>query len=278
MMNLRNCQIEMDLSKSNANKNYDKASLSSGDCSFVEALHKKTAVPVPAPAKDPASANGDIAEIDDVQADNCYCPCCGKPATLLCTRCRTQRYCSKECQKSHWIKSHKRQCKSLEGRIIFVDLDQDFMEDLISNANGDTSQLQSSSPVPSSPSSMDGSIMISTTSRPREKATTTSTSSLLMDRKFAIKVQVALQGPADHPPMMCYNETRTFRYLIHTGNCTKSRLLEKIIRETGIMDGAKLYFNAKIILRQPLLQPTVSSSGSSKLAIYIDQQLGSLSW
>jgi hypothetical protein len=33
----------------------------------------------------------------------------------LCSRCKNACYCSKECQKSHWIAGHKRECIDLHG-------------------------------------------------------------------------------------------------------------------------------------------------------------------
>jgi hypothetical protein len=37
------------------------------------------------------------------------CDVCGAPSTLRCIRCKTARYCSKDCQKAAW-KEHKKQC------------------------------------------------------------------------------------------------------------------------------------------------------------------------
>ena len=38
------------------------------------------------------------------------CPACQAAALLLCSNCRTMRYCSKECQQEHW-KTHKEECR-----------------------------------------------------------------------------------------------------------------------------------------------------------------------
>ncbi|XP_078682526.1 palmitoyltransferase ZDHHC13-like [Branchiostoma floridae x Branchiostoma belcheri] len=44
----------------------------------------------------------------------CCNPTCGKPgyrSTLkLCGRCKLTRYCSRDCQKQHWLIGHKRSC------------------------------------------------------------------------------------------------------------------------------------------------------------------------
>ena len=37
---------------------------------------------------------------------------CTNPAPQICTGCKTARYCSKHCQKVHWIASHKTECRS----------------------------------------------------------------------------------------------------------------------------------------------------------------------
>jgi len=38
------------------------------------------------------------------------CACCGKAASLICSRCKRVKYCSKECQKKDWGPSHKAVC------------------------------------------------------------------------------------------------------------------------------------------------------------------------
>lgn len=54
------------------------------------------------------------------------CPCCGNDAKLICTQCRSQKYCSVACQKAHWIDGgHKKQCQSVEGRTVLVDVTEE---------------------------------------------------------------------------------------------------------------------------------------------------------
>jgi len=39
------------------------------------------------------------------------CPVCFTPGcTLMCAQCRTQKYCSRECQVHHWRLRHKKEC------------------------------------------------------------------------------------------------------------------------------------------------------------------------
>jgi hypothetical protein len=46
------------------------------------------------------------------------CAGCGKtgaPKHKLCARCNAARYCSKECQKAHWLGGHKAECAAAAG-------------------------------------------------------------------------------------------------------------------------------------------------------------------
>ncbi|XP_078665269.1 uncharacterized protein LOC144907779 [Branchiostoma floridae x Branchiostoma belcheri] len=44
----------------------------------------------------------------------CCNPTCGKPgyrSTLkLCAQCKLTRYCSRDCQRQHWLAGHKKSC------------------------------------------------------------------------------------------------------------------------------------------------------------------------
>lgn len=44
------------------------------------------------------------------------CANCGRPATAICTACKSVRYCNKECQLAH-RKSHKAECKRREQNL-----------------------------------------------------------------------------------------------------------------------------------------------------------------
>lgn len=147
------------------------------------------------------------------------CPSCGKEAKLLCTRCRLQKYCSQECQKLHWSTIHKRECQSIEGRTILVDVQDD---DPNNNSNAQQASLSSSS------------------------------SEALVDhvhgnQVFILKIQVALNSKIS--PMIAYDQSRSVYYMINATNCKKSQLLDHTIRTTGDVQGSKAYFNAKIRAR-----------------------------
>ncbi|KAE9587893.1 hypothetical protein Lal_00002786 [Lupinus albus] len=43
--------------------------------------------------------------------DDTFCAVCEKQGTKKCSRCKTVRYCSQECQHSHWRSGHKADCK-----------------------------------------------------------------------------------------------------------------------------------------------------------------------
>ncbi len=45
-----------------------------------------------------------------MDSKKCCTPACGVDATLICSGCRSVRYCSKDHQKAHWGE-HKLSCK-----------------------------------------------------------------------------------------------------------------------------------------------------------------------
>jgi len=63
------------------------------------------------------------------------CYSCGKEANMVCSMCKGRRYCSSECQNSHW-KKHKEECfdRNKFKRIV-VKLNREL---LIRHVNGNT--------------------------------------------------------------------------------------------------------------------------------------------
>ncbi|GLT58288.1 hypothetical protein SLA2020_311920 [Shorea laevis] len=39
------------------------------------------------------------------------CAACGNHGTKVCSRCKSVRYCSPECQRTHWNSGHRTECK-----------------------------------------------------------------------------------------------------------------------------------------------------------------------
>ncbi|MCL7026115.1 hypothetical protein MKW94_003246, partial [Papaver nudicaule] len=44
------------------------------------------------------------------------CSVCGNPANSRCSRCKSIRYCSRDCQIQHWRAGHKLECKEDSSR------------------------------------------------------------------------------------------------------------------------------------------------------------------
>lgn len=104
-----------------------QAAPSSLDSSVTVQESIEEAGPAKVTAQHAAGAFPDL-KANQIEANaelNTECPCCGKEAKLLCTRCRSLRYCSQVCQKAHWIDGHKEECISVEGRKIIVDIDDE---------------------------------------------------------------------------------------------------------------------------------------------------------
>jgi hypothetical protein len=54
-----------------------------------------------------------------------HCANCNKPgATKTCGKCKAQRYCSKECQSTHWKSGHKVECCKSKEDLMFLKSDQ----------------------------------------------------------------------------------------------------------------------------------------------------------
>lgn len=54
-----------------------------------------------------------------LNSDEPVCAVCASHATKKCSRCKGVRYCSTECQQSHWNSGHKKKCKSNSGANVF---------------------------------------------------------------------------------------------------------------------------------------------------------------
>lgn len=58
-----------------------------------------------------AAAMGKAKQQQPTIQNVCSATLCSANATLRCSRCKQQYYCSAKCQKTHW-KEHKAQCKA----------------------------------------------------------------------------------------------------------------------------------------------------------------------
>ena len=63
-----------------------------------------------ADAKARAEKNGQVTPLTSIRdVDGACAAACGKNGVQRCSRCKSVKYCSKECQKRHW-KFHKKVC------------------------------------------------------------------------------------------------------------------------------------------------------------------------
>lgn len=180
--------------------------------------------------------------------DENVCPGCGREATLNCSRCSKQKYCSRDCQKGHWP-MHRKICtpkkktassnETPSGRTASVNISQTGVPSgmhssifSLRNPTGSASVRNESNAAVSAPEGV-----------------------------FAIKIQVGMFGFSQ---MQVYNRTRSFQCSIFEGNCAQAREIDSIIRRNGEAGGLKGYFNATI--------------RDGKLVIFLDTLLGLLPW
>ena len=215
------------------------------------------------------------------------CAKCGRPGKrlLTCARCKTRKYCSKECQTADW-KEHKQTCAPPEedaaADIIAVDVNVDVYSEFAGPGmsfavwNADASL-----------SSDRGASKGSSTTVHRDMASRNA--NLPSENKlFVVKIQVPLEPgalgsqvtdafkvamgmrermqpstlPADIG-MMCYNQKRNLTMQITPSNCADAARLDRAVRTGGVAGGVKGYYNAyladgklNILAHKPLpLQP-----------------------
>ncbi len=48
--------------------------------------------------------------LESSKVDHCVKEECDGDAELMCSRCKSVRYCGKECQRWHWKNGHKLRC------------------------------------------------------------------------------------------------------------------------------------------------------------------------
>lgn len=61
-----------------------------------------------------------LAPVETTADSTCaFCgPCETKTFALLCGRCSSVKYCSKDCQRKHWKAGHKQECDDLMRKSI----------------------------------------------------------------------------------------------------------------------------------------------------------------
>lgn len=177
-------------------------------------------------------------EAEEPAPEKEVCAGCGASAgvkLLSCARCKTQRYCSKECQVACW-KVHKKVCVAPEDAhanlLMVVDLEVDVMASLglpgmhSWSINHDASTGNKKNFMVGGGKSKKGA--------PQD------------DGMFVVKIQVPLAGGASMG-LMCYNQKRNIHTYILTANCAGAQRLASIIRTGGVAGGMKGYFNAYTI-------------------------------
>ncbi|KAJ3484461.1 hypothetical protein NLI96_g5628 [Meripilus lineatus] len=176
------------------------------------------------------------------------CNSCGKEGVSLkqCGKCHSARYCSVECQRSHW-RTHKKTCKPFteENTVTlkpFYHAGAQIMStsDTIRNLMG----------IPTDP--------VPPKNKRADRAPSESTFSPSQPKSLIIKVQVPYSplgsgAPTSTAPLMVYNKKRDFACMIRMGdNPDGYRRVCQVVRDQGI-GGAKAYFAAELKSRNELV-------------------------
>jgi hypothetical protein len=134
---------------------------------------------------------------------------------MKCSKCKRVQYCSKECQKTHWKKVHKKECESLatDRKDCFV-LDRPTQSDMHT-------------------------VSISHSLSSSKTGVFRKPSHVAVGEKFYIKIQ----GSSDMAPLLMYDESREFELMYTAQKRGFHQLLSKVKAET-CTDGRKTYMKA----------------------------------
>ena len=198
------------------------------------------------------------AKLKDTKKAREPCLNCGKsnPKMNVCSKCKVAKYCSKECQKSHW-KQHKSTCTTPAAKegaeVATVNLNVSGLPDMGEEAYSMT--LNNDKGM--------GSCKVGKMSKTEKQDAKT-------DRMFIVKVQVPITDPAammqsnpamammalssqknhiqmDGITMMCYDAKRKLNVHISERNCPDTQRLASAIRSRGgHSQGQKAYLNAYV--------------------------------
>jgi len=195
------------------------------------------------------------AKVKDTTKSHECCLKCGKTNAKMnvCSKCKVAKYCSKDCQKSHW-KQHKSTCTPPEAKdgaeVATVNLSVSGLPDEMLKMAGNTDELYS----------MNVNNDAGMGSRKVGKLNTTGKHDAKKDRMFVVKVQVpmSLQGPSGQRDMgtgsmMCYDAKQKLNVHISERNCPDARRLASAIRSRGgHPQGLKAYLNAYVTAENEL--------------------------
>ncbi|KIM24498.1 hypothetical protein M408DRAFT_26968 [Serendipita vermifera MAFF 305830] len=176
--------------------------------------------------------------ITEILADKGKCVVCGKSGTVMkCEKCRVARYCSVECQRTHWRNGHNRGCISFEdpdATIVFKISRMPYTS-LLPVATL-RNRVLGEPPAEGS----------KTMKEKRRKATidpTSASTRVVLGKTVIVKVQLPTRGTGS---MMVYNKSQEFKCQLEAnGQREEYSRLEEIIQEKGMV-GLKGYFMAEI--------------------------------
>ncbi|KAH7096546.1 hypothetical protein BKA62DRAFT_719449, partial [Auriculariales sp. MPI-PUGE-AT-0066] len=163
------------------------------------------------------------------------CDHCNKVGhNSLCSRCRTARYCSRECQRAAW-KKHRPSCHSFGGSSTYSMRAGNRMPGTHTETISiyDLQRSYLGIPAPAAKSQVKVNKSAERTDYPRQ---------------MIIKIQLPMSSDGSStPPMLVYNKKRDFQTHFTSGSGEAGyNAIAKAIREHGVW-GAKAYFAAELV-------------------------------
>ncbi|KZP28435.1 ankyrin [Athelia psychrophila] len=183
---------------------------------------------------------GEEALLAEKQCGNCKN---SGPALKLCSKCRSIKYCSTSCQKSHWS-AHKKACSPFSTANT-VTLKPDYADGMIGTVVPSATFTRNAMGIPTDPT-------------PERHTRGPRAPKFSESKSMVIKVQVPWMGPGNGAhvatgDLMIYNKKRDFVCQIKRADKpAEYDRISQVVRSQGV-SGAKAYFSAELVKKYELV-------------------------
>ena len=216
-------------------------------------------------------AKANVAKANEAQ----ICPKCGvNEASLTCSRCKIQNYCSKACQKRDW-KEHKQICRKPESKLDnsdYIDVDVGKIDPMFESMHGIVVSYDAN--AIGLKKMTKGKKMSKIGKRAMKKT---------KDAMFLVKAQVAPQGDPFAMPVMVYDKSRKVQAYVTMANALGGvgKLVNgvKILGIKGIELGMPVPYGIKGYFHAYLHESEEGASkGKTLLRIMLDKSFPNPGW
>jgi hypothetical protein len=216
-------------------------------------------------------AKANVAKANEAQ----ICPKCGvNEASLTCSRCKIQNYCSKACQKRDW-KEHKQICRKPESKLDnsdYIDVDVGKIDPMFESMHGIVVSYDANA------------IGLKKMTKGKKMSKIGKRAmKMSKDAMFLVKVQINTQGDPFAMPIMVYDKSRKVQAYVTMANALGGvgKLVNgvKILGIKGIELGMPVPYGIKGYFHAYLHESEEGASkGKTLLRIMLDKSFPNPGW